>query len=276
MIPVNPPQPPYYLHPPIIERVASVYCEMTEETFESRLEDWTQMVREDFPVYEPLKEWLINFREVTEDKIPVLDTTEPVLKITPRFSRKSSKEGFDWSIRCAARQFTMNMHSNPTQGESRRYTHLRSEFAKWLPRWMQHFGVETVQRISLHYVNELSRQTVPKFYDKVGNLLLGNVITVFTRIPGDHECLMPPLDCRATVKLPNPPDATLQLTVKDWLNPAVGPAVLLDFVVQVPVDPAQGAERIIGLLDEAHDHIVKRFELVFTPEAKSSFKPAET
>ncbi len=267
-------QPPYYLNPPIIERVASVYCEMSEETFESLLEDWQNMVREDFPIAEPLKEWLINFREVTEEKIPVFDTTEPILKITPRFSRKSSKEGFDLSIRCPAGQFTMNMHSNPAQGQSRRYTHLYEEFAKWLPRWLQHFGVEKVHRITLHYVNALSNQTVPSFYDKAGNLLLGKVITVFARIPGEHERLIPPLDCTATVKLPSPPDSTLQLTVKDFLHADLGRVVLLDFVVQIPVDSAAGAERIMGLLDQAHEHIVKRFELVFTEEAKSSFNPA--
>src|SRR5690606_39084674 len=113
------------------------------------------------------------------------------------------------------------------------------------PRWLLHFGVEKIQRITLHYVNSLSRQTVPGFYDKTGNLMLGNVINVFTQIPGEHECLMPPLDCTATVKLPSPPDSTLQLRVRDWLNAELGAAVRLDFVVQVPVDSTADSDRII-------------------------------
>lgn len=232
------------------------------------------MVQADFPVYEPLKDWQINVKEVTEERIPVFDSTEPILKVTPRFSRKSSQQGFDWSLRCPVGQFTMNMHSNPAQGGSRRYSNLRDEYSKWLPRWLRHFEVGKIRYITLHYVNALSRITVPDFHDSEGNLKLGQVITVFAHIPGEHECLMPPLDCTATVRLVGPPGATLQLTVKDCLTHTTGAAVLVDFVVRIvgefPADP----DRIINLLDEAHAHIVKRFELVFTPEAKASFKPA--
>jgi hypothetical protein len=50
-----------YLKPPVIERVASIYADIPEEFFESRFEQWRILVEREFPVYEPVKHWNLNF-----------------------------------------------------------------------------------------------------------------------------------------------------------------------------------------------------------------------
>jgi len=86
---------PFYRRPPVIERVLSVYADMSDETFESRFEDWRALVTPEYPVYEPLKQWLISVKEKDregERGLPLFDSIQPELRITPRFSKKTSKE----------------------------------------------------------------------------------------------------------------------------------------------------------------------------------------
>jgi hypothetical protein len=56
----------------------------------------------------------------------------------------------------------MNMHSDPQKEEvPRRYADLREGFLAWMPRWVNHFGVDRFERLRLHYVNLLDRTTIP-------------------------------------------------------------------------------------------------------------------
>lgn len=249
---------------------------MPTEIFEGRVEDWQEIVKPDFPIYEPLKEWLIFVREQKEG-VPIFDTMQPELRITPRFSRKKSHEGFYWSIRCPSGQFTMNMHSRPEQGSDRRYQHLSKEMATWLPRWMQHFSVNATNRITLHYVNALNAATVPDFINAKGELSLNRILAVFSQIPGEHECLVPPFDCKATVRLIGRENANLGIEVSDWPNPQHGVAVRVDLRVDIQTDPRQnvGPTEVLSLIDWAHDRIVDRFEVIFTDQARASFDPVK-
>jgi hypothetical protein len=50
-------------------------------------------------------------------------------------------------------------------------------------------------------------------------------------------------------------------------------AVKVDFVVQTPLTTTESDSRsVLDLLDWEHEHILHRFEAVFTPEVKASFK----
>jgi hypothetical protein len=199
-------RPKFYRNPPVVERVASVYANVSEELFEERFDDWKALVEADYPVYEPLKEWLILVEE--KEGIPLLDTAHPELRVTPRFSQKPSKDGFDWSVRCPVGQLTMNMHSGSWEGANRRYQHLRNEYGKWLPRWMEHFEVKELTSLNLHYVNLLNHETVPEFFSPDGGLLLNKLLTMFSSVPGEHECIIQPYDCRVSVKLRDRADST--------------------------------------------------------------------
>ena len=202
----------------------------------------------------------------------MLDDIQPELKITPRFAKKSAKEGWDWSIRCPAGQFTMNMHSPP--GSQRSYAHLAEEFQKWFPRWQQHFGVTRVQKCEMVYLNELSAATLPAFTTKEGALEIAKVLTVFTHIPGEHEHLVPPFDCRATVLLREPAGATLSIQLSDWNTEAGKPKLLLQLrVSQEWGHDSPAMEKVAEWLDVCHRRIIERFEVLFTPEARQSFEP---
>lgn len=266
--PINP--VPQYRRPPVVERVVTLWAEVDQERHESLFEEWREMVEQDYPVYEPLKEWLLKVEE--KDGIPLLDGAQTELKITPRFSRKKSSEGFDWSIRCPAGQLTMNMHSSPD--EIRRYADLRSEYFRWMGTWLTNFEVARLHRLQVLYLNKLSPETLPDFKTEAGALELGRVLKVFMSIPGEHECLVPPWDCRANVLLAEPRGALLEIHLKDASHPGGKPVLDLSLTVNVDMkDTPADAEKVAGVLDLCHQRIVERFEQLFTDEARQSFDP---
>jgi hypothetical protein len=258
-----------YVNPPVIERVVTLHASMTAEAFETNIEKWKLKVLPDYPIEEPLIEWLVEMQE--KEGVPLFDTLSPKLRITHRFSKKSKAEGFDWSIRCPVGQFTMNMHSHP--GSGRRYRHLRDEYAKWLPQWMEQFGVTQLEQLSFGYINKLRRDITPQFFNTEGGLELDRVLRVFAAIPGKHESLEPPYDCRVTVNLGTAPARKLAIRVKDATTPKHGVAidVILEAVAQI--GGSGGSSEALELLDWSHERIIERFEQVFTAEARASFKP---
>jgi hypothetical protein len=150
---------PDYRRPPVVERVLTVASEMSEEIYLSRLDSWEQIVQAEFPIGESVSEWTVKMDPKNIQR--VLDPSLSELKIVPRFSKQPSSKGFDWSLRFPRGQLTVNMHSNPKS--PRRFQDLTAEFQKWLPQWMQHFEVDYLQTIALHYVNVLNRESVNRY-----------------------------------------------------------------------------------------------------------------
>lgn len=269
------PIPDFYQKPPIIERVASLYAEIDEEVFAAKSEEWNEMVLAEYPVNESIRHWVMKAKQ-EEDGLPDLSSVRPLLQIIPRYSKKVAKEGFDWSIRCPRGQFTINMHSDPDQGESRRFQTLRHEFEEWVPRWIDHFEVKSIDRLELNYVNALTRVTLPDFMSDDDVLYLGRVIRPFADIPGEHLQIVAPYSCEVNLLLKD--KSTLRISIEDLISTRYGSGLQVNFVssMSCPSEEIATASRILELLERAHGHIVERFEAVFTSEAKESFKPVES
>jgi len=265
--------PAFYNHPPVIERVASLYVPMEEELFAMRMNSWEQKVKEAYPITSSFQNWILR-AEHNDEGAPLFDTLHPLLQIIPRYSRKSEEDGYDWSIRCPNGQFTMNMHSDPGVEELRRFKHLREEFAIWMPHWIDHFDVKKADRLTLHYFNALTPITVPKFYEK-GRMRLSDIISGFANIPGEQDSIIAPYSSDVNVMLLGDREATLRIKINDLTSSPFGSGVEVSFVVTMPFLPKEviSFPHVLELLDKAHEYIVARFEAVFTTEAKESFQP---
>jgi len=269
----TPPPRRVYERPPIFQRIATVFADVNQDVHEAQFEEWRLQVETEFPHYEPLEEWLLNVHE--KEGIPLWDTMQPELKITPRFSKKPKSENFDWSLRCPPGKLQINMHSNPDN--PRRYRELESSFSEWLPRWLGRFEVKNFKKVSLRYINRLNALTIPNFTVPPDQLLLDQVLNVFVRIPGEHESLIPPYDCRATLLLGGKKGATFEIRVYSDPDATTQPSVRVDFVVTVMVSPEESsAAGILKLMEWCHERILDRFELVFTEAARESFVPTTT
>jgi uncharacterized protein (TIGR04255 family) len=224
------------------------------------------VVERSYPVYEPATEWLINM--VPPDKREI-DPINAELKIIPRFSKKTMAEGFDWSVRSPRDALTINMHSKPR--DLRSYVHLRKEFTAWLPLWMEHFSVEKINRVNLHYVNLLNSETLPTFIASSGVLPVDKVFKIFFPIPGSFKELIPPLQCQVTLK------ADVQTTLQILMVGIIGkqPAIRFDLVAARQFKAESDIEQIMVELDRAHHYIIDSFESFLTDEAKQSFGPID-
>jgi uncharacterized protein (TIGR04255 family) len=256
---------PKYKRPPIIERLVSVRARVKQEVFDAGFDEWREWVENEFPVYEPLKRWKLNLKET--NGIPT--EIAPELQLTPRFSEKSSKKGFGWSIRCPSDQFTMNMHSS--HHENRSFSDLRARFPTWLEKWVEHFQVTDFVGLTVHYVNILDQTTVPAFFDEHG-LDITKVLNIFFQIPGGNEEFTSPLNCKVTIKLLGEPGGELTIHAMDRQNVAE-PSLILNLIVTTPLKERQNIDEIMELVDWCHDRIVERFEVILTDEAKKSFEP---
>lgn len=258
---------PDYRRPPVVERVLTVASEMSEEIYLSRLDSWEQIVQPEFPIREPVSEWTVKMDPKNIQR--VLDPSLSELKIVPRFSKQPSSKGFDWSLRFPRGQLTVNMHSNPNS--PRRFQDLSAEFQRWLPQWMQHFEVDYLQTIALHYVNVLNRESVQAFMTGPTIIAVDKILTIFVHIPGTQRSLIPPINCMVNMSLDSRQPANLAIHLLDGPDPQ--PSLRLDLGVRVSLNPQTPMEVVFEWLEWCHYRILERFDVVFTDEAKKSFEP---
>lgn len=241
---------------------------MGDEAFVSNFPAWQSQLEKQFPIYEPVTEWRINAD--IKDSTVSFDPRKASLNIIPRFSKKTGKAGFDWSIRSPKGCLTMNMHSGLNL--TRSYQELRLEFEPWLQSWIDNFKVDEFQRVNLHYVNFLNRVAMPDFATNDGRLDIDKIITVFVHLPGQYQEIVPPLDCKLNLKLRSDPYATLLIHLLSQSGPGLpSPTLRLDFVVDALTPSGTTKSELLDLLDWCHDRIIEQFQVVFTQEAIKSF-----
>lgn len=270
-----------YLAPPVIRRIATLRAEVPSEVFERHREGWKSAVRAEFPVEDPLVQWRLNMEE--EDGVPRFDKIQPELRITERFYRKESDRGrenlsmpnFDFAMRCPAGGLEIHMGTPPESGRS--YANLRAECVRWFGPWLRQFEVERPRKVFLHYVNLLRRDVTPQLFAPNGSLALGDTLTIFAGIPGEHVHLEPPFDCKVGLRLDGAEDGKLRIHVVDASGETGNRqvAIRVHFLAEAAIEEGGGVDRALGLLDWCHERIVERFELVFTSGAKRTFQPVE-
>lgn len=265
--------PQFYRRPPVIERVLRVQAEVSEDVYQKNRSEWEAKVLSEFPVSEPLAEWRVDIQQRPPGDSTVRILGTPELHIIPRFSKKKSEEGFDWSIRCPKGILIMNMHSQPNEGAERRYLNLRREYCRWLTEWLRIFDITETTTASIYYINMLSKETIPSFYQD-DRLELPEVLNIFSQIPGEHKMLLPPYQCTATMLLNGRENSTLQVIVNDSPNAQMEARIRVDFIATTPLkDTGPDADAIAELLDWCHERVIDRFEAVFTDKAKKAFQP---
>jgi len=251
---------------------------MPEEDYASKLSEWENFLSEDYSVNEPVKDWRIMADTDPSNGLPLFESIHPSLTIIPRLSRKSAKQGFDWSVRYPCGQLTVNMHSDPNQGQGakRRFCHLSDEFIEKYAAWVEFFKIDKIKFLQLHYVNALTRKTIADFAFVDDSLHVGKIIKIFSTIPGQHRNMVPPFSCEAGVELESEFQGILNIKLNNWTSKKFGDGLNLSFICSItPKKPKDiRLEAVSDLLEEAHAHIINHFEAIFTDEAKNSFKPS--
>lgn len=261
-----------YENPPIIERAASITAAIPDEVFYSRLETWKEIVREFFPDYDPIQQWMLNFKQ--EGEVPTLGEAPAQVLVTHRFWKRNAENRRFMSMRILPTRLTLNLH--PERNDPHHFEELFNELMTWLPRWASHFGASQFSAVQLDYINLIAAETTPQFVDaKTGSVNIGAVLTVFGGVPGHHEGLVPPYDCQIGVIMDRKRPSILRIRVQGLeFRPKLGAGVRVDFQATTDrsSDPLTATE--VGAETKLlHDAIIEKFESVFTDEARASFRP---
>ncbi len=255
--------------PPIIERVATVWGDLSAEKFYSRIEGWKDTVATEFPIYDPLTEWLLNVQE--KDGVPLFEEAEPEVIVTHRFSRRNEHGDRTWSMRCPADRLTLNLHSE--RNEPHDFEELYAAMMKWLPRWSDHFGVTAYPTVQLDYVNLLGPRTTPEFVNRDGGIQINRLLEVFGKIPGTHKSIIAPYDCKVGLLIePNRCAANIHVHAVRGRDAALHVRVDLQIVATHPNGLAS-ADAALLEMRYTHDVLIGQFLAIFTDEAKTSFEP---
>lgn len=249
--------------------MAGVSGDIAPETFFSKIEGWKTVVQKDFPLYDPLTEWLLNVQE--KEGIPLFNEAEPEVLITHRFSKRNQKGERTWSMRCPPDRIILNLHAE--QHDPHDFEELYAAMAKWLPRWTDHFEVNGFPGVQLTYVNLLGPRRTPNFVDANGGIQINRLIEVFGKIPGKHQSIIAPYDCKVGLLIEKERCAA---------NIHVHAVRSRDNVLHVRVDlqvlaahgvPMVSVDEALSELRYSHDVLIGQFEALFTKEAKKSFEP---
>ena len=258
-----------YKNPPIVERVAAVSGDIPPETFFSRIEGWKNIVRKEFPVYDPLTEWLLNVQE--KDGVPLFNEAEPEVLITHRFSKRNQSGERTWSMRCPPDRLILNLHAE--QHDSHDFEELYAAMSNWLPRWTDHFGVNQFPTVQLDYVNVLGPRRTPRFVDKDGGIQINRLIEVFGKIPGRHQSIIAPYDCKVGLLIEKDRcGANIHVHAVRSRDDALHVRVDLQVVAAHPI-PMVSVDEALSELRYTHAVLIGQFDALFTDEAKASFEP---
>lgn len=260
-----------YKKPPIVERVATVtgnFSDSPVDLFFSRIESWKDIVRKEFPIHDPLTEWLLNVAE--RNGVPLFDEAEPEVQITHRFSRRNEHGQRLWSMRCPPDRLTLNLHAEDNIPHD--FEELYGAVKDWLPRWADHFGVTTFSRVQLDYVNLLGPRTTPDFVARDGGIQVQRLLEVFGKIPGKHKSIIAPYDCKVGLLIePNRCAAHIHVHAVRSKEGTLHVRVDLQVVAGHDV-PLAGVNDALSELRYSHDVLIEQFLAIFTEEAKASFE----
>jgi hypothetical protein len=166
-----------YKNPPIKVRSFEVDFRMESSEFERFAPTWIQQVvaSKAYPKQELLQYWDFFIRR-NKAGIPV---PKGVLRNAARLSEQSSAGRLSRSIELnppkddSTAKIIFTLY-RPTKTVTR-YKQLRSEVARWLPVWSQHFDPARFGGIRLRYENEIAVTDYPTFWGSRG-LELGQLL----------------------------------------------------------------------------------------------------
>lgn len=260
-----------YEEAPVIERVLGALVNVDANVLVKQMDKWREIVKKDFSREEITTDWKINIEEV--NGFPLLGKTHSIMRLFYRHWRDSSTKQPVACLQSRPDGFFVNMRREPNDHHS--FEEVFELFTKWLPIWSDCFEAQTVDGTILHYVNELSERITPQFISDGKSLMIGRALGVFSNF-GDHfPNLIPPYDCKATMKIPHAPQTTISLHSKGLSkqNDAT-PVVHVEIIVKTlePKRINQLQDLLVGCRG-MHDILIDGFHNFFTKEALSSFKP---
>ncbi len=257
-----------YRSPPVVERAISVAGEIDAVRYETRIEQWREIVSAEFPEYDPVPQWTLNLKQ--ENGVPLFDSSPPEVHILHRYWRKSRGGKRAWCIQIRPNLISVNLLREPH--DSHRFEEIAAVLAEWLPRWQQHFEVVPIRGVTIEYVNVISHETTPQFATPRA-VDISKAFALFSSVPIPNYGLKPPYNCEITLICDKDMPCDLNIHVAGLTKEeSKHPAVQIRF--RASTAAASKKLTVTSAIAEvffAHSKIIDAFERLFTSDARQSF-----
>ena len=169
-----------YKNPPVVERAVSVVGTIDPSVYEKNMPTWQGLVAEEFPIYEPFTEWRLDIKQ-QPDGPPVMNQEDAEVHVIHRFWKTNDAGRKVCCVQLREDQLTVNLLREGEDGH--RFDDMATVLAKWLPKWVDHFGVNNLHGTRIEYVNVISSLITPQFIDKKGGIEIAKAFLVFSGLP---------------------------------------------------------------------------------------------
>jgi len=264
-----------YRKPPVIERALVIHlgAPIAEEKFQLKVDEWRTALVKDFPKLETVTEWTLHVIE--KDGMPVMDTAGQTMTLRQTFWQMTPGQKRKQGIQLWQDKISFNLLGE--LGNPREFEELENLTSTWLPRWAADFEVGNYSGVTLQYVNLLSKETLPNFFEN-NQLNIGGAVRLFGGVPVQRNLLLPPFDFQVNVRVDNvEPKARVSAHCVSVDAPVEqGPTMHLRFTATTNLGQPPRSIPLENLKNEGrltHNLIIEAFEAYFTDAAKAVFEP---
>jgi hypothetical protein len=264
-----------YRKPPVIERALVIHlgAPIAEEKFQFKADEWRTALVKDFPKLQTVTEWTLHVIE--KEGMPVLDTAGQTMTLRQTFWQVTSEDKRRQGIQLWQDKISFNLLGE--LGNPRQFEELENLTSTWLPRWAADFEVSACSGVTLQYVNLLSKETLPTFFEN-NQLKIGEAIRLFGGVPVQRNLLLPPFDFQVNVRVDNvEPKARVSAhCVSVDAHADQDPAMHLRFTATTNLGQPPRSTPLENVKNEGrltHNLIIEAFEAYFTDVAKATFEP---
>lgn len=258
-----------YNTPPIIQRIFTIYFELSEESFYSNLPLFEREIKQQLPEKSARKNWALNFK--SKNGKPDFSSVKPIVEIIREFNKNDASSKKFFSIELEENRISFNLRR--TNDLAHTFKDLQREVKQALPVFLHTLNPEKVVQLDLDYVNLVSRANTPKFVDNNGGIHVDKLLKIFNRFPSNYESIAPPYDCQIGLVLDRENGYNSIVRVFGLQEGVAGAsAVRVDLNAHhksefIEIDESN-FEKQLNML---HDYVLNLFHDTFTEEAKKAF-----
>lgn len=251
-----------YSKPPIVERIIGVYHPISQEQFEAKLPSWEEKIQKEYPISEPLAEWMIDIED--KNGVPFIKSLMPKARLRHIYWKRHAK-----NLRVRGTQLRSDrlvFHLRREEENAHDFNELIPEMERWLAAWMEHFEVNSIDGITVEYFNLLNAAVTPQLIDEKGGIKIADSLTIFGKFPGTFQGVTNPYDCKVRLVIDREKPVFFDVHVHGVTNPS---GVAVDFAVRTaPRNKSLSASDALVEIKAGHDIILEHFACFFTDSAQ--------
>jgi len=273
-------------HPPVIERVACFFADLSEELFARNLDIWLGECGPHFNEHIARPHVSLEFGPRTNADLDVTPQAPSMKVQIKHWCLKKFETGAKDACLVVPETpespglLSLSILRGKGPNRARSFHELSNLAHEWLPKWAAIFGVEKFKFVRLHYINILRSDTTPSLAANDG-VRVGQALTIFKNFPIAFTGVHDPLNWQVRLDIESKLLCQVEIRIRG-IDPVVNRStgqrktsdgVQVDLMAESFPTPQRqiGVQEALADLSILHDHVTGLYQGVFTDEARETF-----